>query len=268
MAPRDGSLAATATAEVLRTSWARNDPRPGRGLASLENQVTPGDGEEATESSLSGAGGSRPLRALAQRCGGQLRTPLGPRPLQLQCPPRPPGALWLRLSGGGGGALGRDGKRELEAPEPSRAGRAGRRRSRAGWRAAGRRHGGAERGRDEAPDSGHRQDPQGQGGDRHLRSSLGQGGSTVGGREEGGSSARRGQRRDGDLGDGLAAGTGPRPGGAQEIRAGEAGRGRPARASPGSVARAVAGLSALPCLGAWWESLWKGHLTRGHRGES
>lgn len=40
-----------------------------------------------------------------------------------------------------------------------------------GWR---RWHGGAERGRDEAPHSGHRQDPQGQGGNCDLRPSLGQ----------------------------------------------------------------------------------------------
>ncbi|XP_078212099.1 ubiquilin-4 isoform X1 [Callithrix jacchus] len=106
-------------------------------------------------------------------------------------PPVRPGRCGCGWSGGGGEASGRGGERrggrgEVERGECWRrwsraglAGRAGRRRSWTGWRAAGwrrRRHGGAERGRDEAPHSGHRQDPQGQGGNCNLRSSLGQGG--------------------------------------------------------------------------------------------
>lgn len=69
-------------------------------------------------------------------------------------------------------------------------------------------------------------------------------------------SAQRGRPR-GRPGAGNGPPTGAEPRG---IQAGEAGRGRPTRASPGSVARVGADLAALPGLGAWWGSLRKGHL--------
>lgn len=57
------------------------------------------------------------------------------------------------------------------------------------------------------------------------------------------------------LRDGPPAGAEPR--GSSSVRAGEAGRGRPAWASPASVARVGTGLATLPGLGAWWGSLRK-----------
>lgn len=244
------------SAEVL-TSRSRIEPRPGRDSASQEHQVTPGNGDEAA------AGGSG-----GRRLAGPAAAPLGPGPPQLQCPPQTArGAVAAAVRRGRRSLKeGREG--EAEAPEPSRAGRAGRR-SRAGWRAAGRRHGGADRGRDEAPDSGHRQDPQGQGGDRDLRSSLGQGGRTAG----------AGGRRAGAVRGGVSAEmetSGPAwlrygPLAGAEPTGIPAARGQTRRvggALPGLVRRAWSGLgpvlAALPGLGAWWGSVGKGHLAGGH----
>lgn len=203
-----------------------------------------------------------PSRGSGEDRPEQLRTPLGPGPPQLQCPPRPPGALWLRLSGGGGGALGRGGRGSW------------RRRSRAGpggpgggaGRAGGRPGGGM------AEPSGAETRPQIRVTvktpkdkeeivicDRASVKEVGrpalEGG---GGREPCAEGVSAEMETSGTAWlRGRAPGRGGAHGDPGRARADGAGRGRPAWASPASVARVGTGLAALPRLGAWWGSLGK-----------